>query len=64
VVVGGKEYQLSNAAKLKKLDEQTVRAKETRAALIKSIKEESERAEKAEKDAEIAQQIKTDNKAR
>ena len=62
--VGGKEYQLSNAAKLKKLDEQTARVKETREALIKSIKEECERAVKAEKDAEIAKQIKTDNKAR
>ena len=67
MVVGGKEYQLSNTAKLQKLDEQGARAKETRAALIISIKEEHERAEKAEKaekDAEIAKQIKADNKAR
>jgi hypothetical protein len=48
VVVGGKDYQLSHSAKLKKLDEHQARAKESRAALIKSIKEESERAEKAE----------------
>ena len=64
MVVGVKEYQPSDAAKLEKLDEQTVRAKETRAALIKSIKEASEAAEKAEKEAEIAKQIKADNKAR
>ena len=64
MVVGGKEYQPSDAAKLKKLNEQTARAKETRAALIRSIKEASEAAEKAEKEAEIAKQIKADNKAR
>ena len=64
MVVGDKkEYNLSSVAKLKKLDEQELRAKETRAALVRTIKEEIEAAEKAQKEAEIAKQVKADNKA-